>query len=441
MKKPYFLKLLKLASLLNIYLYLFPVFILVKYIIFETTRGMALSAITALFSMYLGLGVTAAICKKEYYFTTKLLSYAAVLIPAAACALAFSRYGTGWSLLEVLTVGTFYFIGVNAYPKSYGEVFNGANLYAGSFLLAIYLMVVSNVGRFLPLRNTAYIAILLFILISMLIKSEENVEQVFFFRGVEIPEVQKTIRKHNVKAVTILFAGILLLFKLKDILSVILKFIFVLYLKILVFILYILSVLYPSGSGQTNANGKVDLPPNQPSDSNPFLDYLFKAVFIVLLIYIAYKTIPKLIKAILKFVSFIKAWLLKKMKVDNYKYEDEECVDIIEFTKQTAGRKLIKRKKSNLTTALRKATNPADKIRLMYAIIVNEIKLKGVEIANSDTTGQIAEKITSSRKSYTGIENVTSIYDKVRYGEEIPQDKTVIQMEQAMKSFTGKMGK
>jgi len=432
-------KLLNIASLLNKFLFLFPAFVAVKYYLYETTGGIG-AILLQLFSMFLGLTLTTVICRKEYYFTTKLLSYSAVIIPILLSVLTFSQRGVIWTLIEMLASGTFYFIGVSAYTKSYGEIFDSQNLYVGSFLLILYLIIVSNFSVLLPLKNMVYIFILLFILISMLIKSEENIDQVFMLRGVEIPEVQKVIRKYNAKAIFSLFAGILILFNIRYIVSAVLKFIFILYLRITVLILYLMSLIYPEGSGQGNGAGKPDLPYG-PESTNNFLDNIFKFISVVIILYLAYKIVPKVIKAIFKLVAHIKAWLFRVVKVRDDKYDDDECVDIVEFTKQVEVKKLGKKKKNSLYSALRKATSPAEKIRLMYAIIVNDVRLKGIKIADSDTTGQIAGKITDSWKYGEDIREITSIYDSVRYGEEIPQDSTVKFMEQGFKGFTDKMGK
>lgn len=432
-----FTKGMKSIALFNIFIFLYPVFIVLRYFLFGTMGGI-LELIFPLVSIYSGLWATSFICRKEYYFTTRLLSFVTVVIPVIISSIIFSDLGLGRSLLGASAVGIFYIIGSNNYTKQYQDIFNSKMLFFSVFMLAINMIMTSSFDSLKPMRNVVFIFILLFIPLTMLIKSQENIDEVFKFRGVEIPEVQKSIRKENLKSIILLYAVMLVIFNIKDLLAAILQFILMIYIKVSIFIFYLLSKLFiQSGSGSSKGDSQpLPLTPG-PERSNNLLDYLFVAVTAVLIIFAAYKLLPRLVKAISGLIAYIKAKLSKVIRLKENVYDDSECVEIVEITKQIVENK-VKKKRVNLFAILKKATDPAKRIRLMYQIILKDLGEKGITVASSDTTGQVIEKAAGLENVKEEIENITSIYERVRYGEEIPQAELLKSMEEGYRKILGK---
>lgn len=428
---------MKLLALINIFLFFYPVFIPLRYYIFDTSGGFT-CAVFALVSLFFGLFATRFICRKEYYFTTRLLSYCAILIPVIATAVVFHGNGTLRSIFESVVAGCFYIIGSVNFSRSYGEIYSSKTTGTNVFILTAVFILVNIVSSIHPVRGLIFIFVILNIPITMVLKSEGNIDEVFLKRGVEIPEVQRSIRKANLKLVAILYGIILVLFNIKDLLSVVLRFILLTYIKINLFIMYLISLLFANKDGASQGQqGSMNLPV-EPGDGNKTANTLFTIVAVILIIFILYKLIPKLFKAIAELIRFIKSKLKRKIKIDDNRYEDNECEEIIEITRQSSDSWMKRRKRNNLYSLLKKTHDPAERVRLIYRIILNELGKKGIGVAASDTAGQVAKKAHSKDELKASLESVTSIYEQVRYGEVIPDAASISKVEADLLKIAGK---
>jgi len=262
----------------------------------------------------------------------------------------------------------------------------------------------------------------------MLLKSIENIDEVFVRRGVEIPEIQKKIRKANYKRIILLYILILILFNIKDLVTAAIQILFRIYIKVTFFILYFISSMLTPKDGNATTNG--DSAPNlpfEPGKGNKLLDYLLFALFVLFIIYLVYKILPRLFRAFLRLIQYIKEKLTKVIKLKDVKYEDSECIEIVEITKQVAVNR-ERKKRVNLFSLLKMAKDQSEKIRLMYAIIIKELNNKGLAIKSSDTTGDIIEKAYGIKDLGENLTSVTKTYENVRYGEVEPEQESYNKM-------------
>jgi hypothetical protein len=431
-----FTDVMKFIAFLNIFIFSYPVFIILRYYVFNTSGGVVGAALV-LFSIFFGLFATKFICRKEYYFTTRLLSYCSIIIPVLVAIGIYHGTGALRIIYESVTAGVFYIIGSLNFSKSYSEIYSTKTLSSNVVILTAVFILVNIVKALNPVRSIIFVFVILNIPIAMALISEGNIDQVFLKRGVEIPEVQRSIRKANIKLVAILYGLILVLFNIKDLLSAALKFILLTYIKLNFFIMYLISLLFAnkdgsSGNQQADMNLPVD-PGNGKTANN-----LFTFVAVILIIFILYKLIPKLFRAIVNLIRFIKSKLSKKIKINDNRYNDNECEEIIEITKQSTDSWWKRRKRLNLFSMLKKTHDPAERVRLIYRIILGELGKKGVVVAVSDTTGQVTQKAQSSDKLKIDLKSVTPIYEKVRYGEEVPNTDSIRSMEEDLLKITGK---
>jgi len=432
-----FERVMKFIALLNIFIFLYPVFMTFRFFAFDN-RINVLDSIMPLLTMFFGLWATKYICRKEYYFTTRLLSYVAVAVPVMVCLGVYHETGIFRSIFEAFVTSIFYIIGSVNFSKGYREVYRTNTLGANVIVLTAVFIIVNIVPALIPVRDVVFIFILFNIPVTMLIMSEENIDEVFLTRGVEIPEVQRSIRKENIKLVAILYGVILVLFNIKDLLTVILKFCFLAYINISFFIMYLISKLFSVKGDSSNGNASNALPPMEPGEPNNTANIIYVIVSVAVIILILYKLIPKLIKGIAALIKYIKSKLSTKTKVNESRYNDNECEEIVEITKQSTDSWFKRKKKVNLFSMLRKSKDPAERIRLMYKIILTEIGKNGVAVVVSDTSGQILEKVQPIEELKNNLVNITPIYEKVRYGEEMPDIKSVGAVEEGFLKITGK---
>lgn len=433
-----FAEAMKLLALINIFLFLYPVFIALRYYLFNSTGGFP-GVTFAVFSMFFGLFATKFICRKEYYFTTRLLSYLAILIPVIFSGLVYLPSGTLRIVYESVIAGIFYIFGSVNFSKSYGEIYNSKTLGANVIILTAVLLLANIVTAIKPVRGLIFIFVLFNIPIAMSIISEVNIDEVFLKRGVEIPEVQRSIRKQNFKLVAILYGIILVLFNIKDLLSAILRFILLTYIKINIFIMYLISLLFENKDKSSGGSdqGSMNLP-MEPGEGSKTANVLFTVVAVILILFILYKLLPKIFKAIVELIRYIKSKISRKIKINENRYNDNECEEIIEITKQSSDSWLKRKKRANLFSLLRKTHDPAQRVRLMYRIILNELGKKGIKVSASDTAGQVVRKAQAKDSLGAYLEGVTSVYEKVRYGEEVPDTGSIKKVEEDLLKITGK---
>jgi len=108
----------------------------------------------------------------------------------------------------------------------------------------------------------------------------------------------------------------------------------------------------------------------------------------------------------------------------DYAGSEEDYIDEIEIIRPGSPRKGIRKPGGILKIIAgkfgRNLTN-SEKVRNMYATILHHLRIKGVKILKSDTTHEIYGKIPQVENLDKAMEYITGVYDKVRYGEKIPE--------------------
>ncbi|MDQ2084931.1 hypothetical protein RBH29_00575 [Herbivorax sp. ANBcel31] len=119
-------------------------------------------------------------------------------------------------------------------------------------------------------------------------------------------------------------------------------------------------------------------------------------------------------------------------------FEKTECreeknsyyTDSIERVMPLGISKKSKNKESipSMNKALRQAEkikNPKEKVKYLYGFILKNMSIKGINIEKSYSTGEIYKKAEKINQLDRPFRKVTSMYDRVKYGEKIPYSSQV----------------
>lgn len=427
----------KFLSALAIAMSLFVPFLTARMYFFNTT-ALAGGALFSLLSFLLGFFLFRSICKNRYTLLKKVLVYVLFLVPALLISLIYIHESNYRIFFEIVFLFTFYALGIKACERSYSLILHSFNIYLGVFLISASIISSNLIDKLYFLTTPYFVVAFIYILIILLIKSEENIDYVLESRGIEMPEVQKKIRSSNIKIILLLFAGILLLFNFKSIIIVILRLVKSIAVNIIIAIFYLLS-LFSGSKPIEQSTPEATLQPSLPeAASKSIVPYIFNAIILCIFIYLAIKLIPILFNKIIELYRLIKEKLFKVYNNKNYSFKTDECLEIIEFTNKLDEKKSKKRDKK-LLKALKKATNPTDKVRLMYKIILSLMPTKGILIEPSETTGEISRKLNVLDNSNAQIKNLTNEYEKVRYNEKIPDENTLADIEKNYNYLVSKL--
>jgi len=339
--------------------------------------------------------------------------------------------GLGYLLYQIFSVSIFYVLGIRLF---FTEPFSTA-IRTGIVLLLIALSISYYSKDFLYLKNTFFIFTNLYLFLAVAMKSQENLKDIFQQRGIQASEIQRKIQKNNVKLIGFFFLCVILLFNMKKIVMALLNITKFVLSKILWLIAMIIQLLYKEQqtTDEPVQNVKPFMPEPGPSKES-ILSTIANIIICLLLLYAAYRLLPLIIRKIKETVISI----IEKLKLFfHYKTKENirnnnECIDYIEIKKLSEStlkkQKNKALKKINKRKLLKQAKNPVEKVRFLYAVILEELSKK-IIIKESDTTGEICNKSLEAQIVSQDFKDITHLYDSVRYGEKIPKNNEVSVME------------
>eukprot|EP00825_Cyclidium_porcatum_P049549 TRINITY_DN8595_c0_g2_i5.p2 TRINITY_DN8595_c0_g2~~TRINITY_DN8595_c0_g2_i5.p2 ORF type:complete len:226 (+),score=36.55 TRINITY_DN8595_c0_g2_i5:329-1006(+) len=169
--------------------------------------------------------------------------------------------------------------------------------------------------------------------------------------------------------------------------------------------------------------------------------YIVVAAIIIYLLYKFFKVVPgKLKKLYIKIADAIKKKLgLLFSNAEN----SDEYIDEVEVIKPDVGNDVTTTRKSGNRKTKRNITkikDPVQKVRAAYGSVVSGLMKQKVEILQSDTTGEIYSKSVSVLGIDSELKEITSVYEEVRYGDKIPDEKMLSELENNYDDINHKLG-
>ncbi|HHV95918.1 MAG TPA: hypothetical protein GXX37_05510 [Clostridiaceae bacterium] len=447
----------KEISLLTVFAFLYPLLLLMRAVLFGVTWGMPGIAF-GIILLYAGYIVAGLITKKKQNFTRLFITYLSVFIISTVFAIIYWGFIPGNKYLptrlnsylsskvveilniifESLCIFILYFAGIRGRFNSYDSVITGKKLVFGSIVLIVSLIFIQYYKEVGYLKNTIYVFTYIFIILSLLIRNQENLDRTFIKKHIDLSTVPKNIRNYNSVFVTILFLIIIAIFNIQELTNFIVtiikntpKFLILAFFKFL----ELLSKLYPVSEGQVDQGGGRDsflgLP--EGGEENPIAALLSRIFYFIILAgalgFVIWK-LPAILRVIGrklgKLIKIVAEFFRKLFVIQENNLEKEtDYIDEVMIIKPQVNADSEKDKEKKIRRIGGKAWKNSDyikRIRFMYKLIVNYIKNYGIDIKKSDTTGEIYIKASRIDGIKDDLNYATNVYNKVRYGKKVPDE-------------------
>jgi len=198
-------------------------------------------------------------------------------------------------------------------------------------------------------------------------------------------------------------------------------------------IVWIMQMFTPAGGRQEQGQGGgFPLNGGEVTAKNPVIEYILEILAGIFLLYAVYKLARKLALKVREAAYYILRRIRDLLKSTPGEKEtvNEDYVDESETLKPPADEKrLLKRRIKGLSRSIHSIKDPVEKVRYVYRLIIFILVGRNVEIGTNDTTGEILRKSRSVTGREGNFEQITGIYDKVRYGDRIPEDREIADVE------------
>lgn len=355
-----------------------------------------------------------------------------IIVPFAAVVIAYGSSGIGRTVFELLPVAVGYIAAVKQTRLSHARIMSTAGLYTGMVIMVICLELPYLVNRLAYLRPI-YFAVSYFLIFAFLIvKNQDDIERhIFSKKHIDKSVLPRNLRRFNAMAAGFVFLLMMLLFNLKKIVMYLLDIAKQIIQLALIFIGWILDKIMPDSSlgGDAMQTSMSSEPAQRPM---PFLNLILNTVVYFVILYVSYKLLFMIVARIPKAFSNIFA-ALKKLFRMNVSYESSVEADYIDTTETIlpyVRNSVSKAKKKKVRVKkLSQITDPVEKVRQMYGNILGMLPSYGIKPDIADTTTEILAKTAGVVDMQEDLSAFTEIYDRVRYGEMVPDGETLARAE------------
>ena len=458
----------KEISLVAVFTFLYQLILLPRTVLFGVTGGVT-GVFLGIVLIFAGYIIAGYITKKEQNFRSMLLSYLSAIAAAVIIAIIYwiiapeLKYGgtqfinmLNWKSVQSLKIvfeglGAFilYFVGVRTRFLEHDLILSRNKLIFGAIIFISAIIFMQYYSSIEYLKRTVYTFVYVFIAISLLIKNQQNLDNAFIKKHIDLSTVPKNIRNYNSIIVMVLFALIIIIFNIKELVDFIVYIIGNIPRTIVLFMLKaleLLSKLLPGGEGEGGSQGgSPDMSGLPEGEENAIVAIITKIIFGIILVAAGAFAIWKLpalfaaigrkIKKLGNFIAelFKKLFLIQKDSLDKeIDYIDE--VITIKPTSHSKEERESKKKIQRMGGRLWKNADYMEKIRFMYKLTVNYIIKSGIDIKRSDTTKEIYQKALEIDGLQESLGFATDIYNKIRYGGKVPDDAEYIKFEEKFSS-------
>ncbi len=364
-------------------------------------------------------------------FISLSVAWLIMLLPVLFTLFTYGRGSILRALFELLPILLAYIISLKHARLSASQIMSKAAVYTGFFILAVCLELPLIFDKLLYLRPGLFAVTLLFIFAYLIVKNQEDIDSnIYSKKHIEKSILPKNLRSFNALTVCIIFLIILLLFNFKKVVITIINLLADFVAFIVALLMMFLEWIAPEQEPilQGGMPGASELPEMAAQPGSPIANFIFNVLGHFIVLYLGYRLLLFIIRKIP--VLYGKAaQLIKKLfslQKKQATVEESDFIDETETVKPVY--EGVKRRTSRRMRRgrgdLRRIKDPVQKIRMMYSIILGMLPVIGVSLDKSDTTMEIIKK-TASDDVLKELYPFTRVYNKVRYREERPDDKTL----------------
>lgn len=360
-------------------------------------------------------------------FAAVMAAWVFVLAPLAAGIFIFARQGTFRLLFELLSIAAAFIISLKHTRLGSAGIMGKTTVFTGFIIFLAALEMPNIFDRLKYLRPWLYGAAYFFILAYLIVRNQEDIDiNIYDKKHVEKSILPKNLRRFNMLSVCAVFLIILLISNMKTVITALVKLLGKAMVLVIYGILWILELIMPKpGVIQENgAPGHNDLNFSFQGIS-PVGNFILNVLRNFAILYILYRILLSLARKIPSFARNIAGLLAKIFSLNKgvKPNEESEYTDESETVKPEWIRghlKTVKKKQLKARKKLKYMTDPVEKVRCMYGIVLGMLQMSGIKTQPCDTTLDIVKKAASLVNIRKELSALTDVYNRVRYGGVVP---------------------
>lgn len=457
MRESFRLNFLSFSAILALNLFILPVVLLLRVLIFGNSGGLA--AVILYFAILSAGFIAARLVLKEdaayfetaahwpllrlllYFFNVKekgrlvsnMAGFLSVILPVAAAAALYGGKGIPRLAFEIFFLILPYWISIKNANKIYSDIFANQIALFGFFITAAAIIASNYLQEANHLKWYFYTILYIYILIYLVLRNQEDIDSnIYSKKYIQKSILPKNMRGFNLIAVLGLYGAILLFFNLKAVVLALLGVGAKIIGYVALGVLWVMQHIFPAeGSSRLNT-------PQTPADFgffggseealHPFLNLLSNTIKAFILLYVLYKLLPFLMKKaaalIRKLAELLKRTYGRRLSTsDTNEYDDE--TETIKPDKEIKKQRSLRKSIDGARLDLGKITDPVERIRRMYGILLKMLEANGIVLERSDTTSDIFRKSSRIDRLPEPFLPVTNLYNEVRYGEGVPDNASL----------------
>lgn len=434
--------LLKIMSIIAIFLCVYPLTSVVRISLFKESKELLDGFFYLVVSLSTFIAVSLIMHKNQ---TRKdiVLAYGYLIIPIIASIIYFFSFGILSTIFGAFITAILCLFTIRVYFKEYNYLISGAKLYVGIVMLLLALAFSTYFEELKYLKNQFYIFTFIYAFSLLVIRNQSNLDSIFSKRFDKASGIPEKMRSYNIKKIIVFFLLIVGFFYFRDVLIAGLQGL----LGLLGFILRILWSFFGTIMEklrefliveETDLPSSPDMgyPIDGGNGGNPIVNMVCNIIAILLIAFTVYKIATVLIINVLipflkntykrlleKIINFFEKTEHKEEKTHYYTDRIERVIPSA-ISKKSAKPKEIP-KISRALKQMEKIENPKEKVKYLYGFILKCMSAKGVDIKKSYTTEEIYKKAKEINQLDAPLREITSLYDRVKYGDKMPKDSQV----------------
>lgn len=438
---------LKITAVTGIFCFLYPLLLMLRMLIF-TENGGGWEGLYNYCLMMGGFICSVILIGDKKGKVPALKAALPVFIPMVLSVVLYRESGIGRGAFEVPVGILLYFTGFRAFYVPPASLLSGKKVWLGAGVLFACLTASFYFRQLASARPYVLFFTYGFLGMVLLVSNQTGIDEAFIKRHIDRANIPGNMRKYNTSLVVWLYVVIVILINVKAIVNAIAALLHRMVIQAVnciawLFILF--SRLFKQNASGTSPGGQNSLPDmgaNTEKGILPVILTILIGLLAVYLLYILGKRLPSALRALgakLKTLfgrvagclgNLLKVYGDGAEEVDDYE-DDVQTVKVGDALQE----KQLKRQLGRMRRGLKGITDPVQKVRYIYGILLQGLKERDIDVRNSDTAGEVLRKAEFIQGAEEPFASITKVYEKAKYGGEIPEAVKVESVEAEFKKM------
>lgn len=425
---------LKIMAIIAMFLSVFPLVSIVRISSFNEHKEFldGLFYLAVILSTFIAVSL---IMHKNNARIRIILSYAFLIIPIIASCIYFVPRGILSTIFGAFITAILCFFTIRVYFKEYDYIIIGYKFTIAIVMIILALILSSYLEEIRYLKTQFYVFTFIYIFFILVIKNQSNLDFIFSKRFDKASGIPDKMRSYNIQYIIVFFLLIVGAYYFRDVIIAGLQGLLNLLRFVLTMLAKLLSTLLDTQQEpiilEESEVPSIDYFNIEGNGGNPIITMICNVIAFLALAYIIYKIVTVLIihtlipllkdtfkRLYAKIISLFETTEFTEEKTHYYTDKIERILPSGNSKKSKEAKEAL-----HINKALKrvdKIENPKEKVKHLYGLILKYMRAKGMDIKKSYSTGEIYKRAKEIDQLDEPFREITSVYDKVKYGEKMP---------------------